>query len=300
MARLRHGESGTKAVQRIVGREAKKAMKDLAAAGPARDAAVHDARKRIKKARAALRLIRKPLGERRFRRENEALRDAARPLSEIRDAKILVEAFDALVADAGRRHRPRARHVRQMLVAHQSRVRRRVFGRTEPLRPAAEALESARKRAQGWSVGGRGWTALGAGLRRVYRAGRRVFVEAQREASDERLHEWRKQAKYLWHQLEILEPIAPSPIKALARQTHRLSDQLGHDHDLAVLKSRVSRSGARVPRTEVDALSRLIDRRREELRAEAIGLGARVYDERPRRFAQRLEARWYAWRARAG
>jgi hypothetical protein len=51
MARLRHGESGTKAVQRIVGREAKKALKDLTAAGPPRDAAVHDARKRIKRVR---------------------------------------------------------------------------------------------------------------------------------------------------------------------------------------------------------------------------------------------------------
>jgi CHAD domain-containing protein len=247
-----------------------------------------------------LRLIRKPLGERRFRRENEALRDAARPLSEIRDAKILVEAFDALVADAGRRRRPRARHVRQMLVAHQSRVRRRVFGRKEPLRPATEALESARKRAKRWSVGGRGWTALDSGLRRVYRAGRRIFAEARRHPSDERLHECRKQAKYLWHQLQILEPIAPSPIKALARQTHRLSDQLGQDHDLAVLKNQVRGSGARVPRTEVVAISRLIDRRREQLRAKAMGLGARVYDERPRRFTRRLEARWHAGRSGAG
>src|SRR5438093_8583918 len=299
MARLRRGESGTKGVQRIVGREAKKAVKELTVAGPPRDVAVHDARKRIKRARAALRLIRQPLGGRRFRRENEALRDAARPLSEIRDAKILVEAFDALVEDTARRNGARARHVRQMLVAHQSRVRKRVFGRKEPLEPVTKALRSARKRASGWSVGQRGWAALGSGLRRVYRAGRKLLAEVRSNPSDERLHEWRRQAKYLWHQLEMLEPIAPTRIKTLARRTHRLSDQLGQDHDLALLKNRVRRSGARVPRTEIDAISRLIDRRREELRAKAVGLGARVYDERPRRFSERLGTRWHAWRSRS-
>jgi CHAD domain-containing protein len=299
-ARLRRGEPGTKNIQRIVGREAKKARKDLEVGGQPGDARVHEARKRIKRARAALRLIRKPLGGRRFRRENEALRDAGRPLSEVRDAKILVEAFDALL-ESGRGHRrPGLRRVRQMLIAHQSSVRRRVYSRKEPLKPVTDALRSARKRAKAWHVGGDGWAALGPGLRRVYRAGRRVFAEVCREASDERLHELRKQAKYLWHQLEMLEPIAPSPIKVLARRTHRLSDQLGRDHDLAVLKNQVSRSGARVPRTEVEAISRLIDRRRAQLRAKAMGLGARVYEERPRRFTKRLEARWHTWRSEAG
>jgi CHAD domain-containing protein len=295
--RLTAGEPATKSVRRIVGREAKKALKDLASGATPRDASVHDARKRIKRARAALRLIRKPLGERRFRRANEALRDAARPLSEIRDAKILVEAFDALVE--GGRRRAGLRRVREALIAHQSSVRRRVFGRKETLKPTRDALRAAGERSRRWPVGRHGWAALGPGVRRVYRAGRKVFAAARRRPTDERLHEWRKQAKYLWHQLEILAPIAPTPMEALARQTHRLSDHLGEDHDLAVLRQRLRRPDARLPRAEVEAVSRLIDRRRGELRAKAMRLGTRVYRQRPRRFSKSLEARWRAWRARA-
>jgi CHAD domain-containing protein len=296
-ARLRKGQSGAKRIGQIVDREAGKALDEIEAARQPRDTAVHDARKRIKRARAALRLIREPLGERRFQRENTALRDAARPLSEIRDAKILVEAFDALVTPAARRKNNGLHRLRETLMAHQARVRRGVFGRKEPLAPTADALRSVRKRRHRWPLGRDGWSALGPGVQRVYRAGRKRFASARRQPSDERFHEWRKQAKYLWHQLEIMEPMAPAPLRRLGRQLHLLSDHLGDDHDLAVLKQRLARSRARVPRTAVRAVSRLIDNRRLELRAKALRLGERLYQPPPKHFARQLQCQWRAWRA---
>src|SRR5689334_2583821 len=53
------------------------------------DEAVHDARKKLKSARAGLRLLR-PLDEPLYRRENERLRDAGRRLSAVRDGKVLL------------------------------------------------------------------------------------------------------------------------------------------------------------------------------------------------------------------
>src|SRR6201999_1755839 len=53
--------------------------------GDALAEAIHGARKDLKKARAALRLVREELGEDIFKRENVALRDAARLLSASRD-----------------------------------------------------------------------------------------------------------------------------------------------------------------------------------------------------------------------
>lgn len=296
---LRSDEAGTKGVGRIVDREARKALRDIGAVPQPRDTAVHDARKRIKRARAALRLIREPLGERRFQRENTVLRDAARPLSEIRDAKILVEAFDGLVGTSARRRNNGLHTVREMLIANQARVRRRVYRRKDPLESTADALRSVRKRAHRWPVGRHGWSALGPGVRRVYRAGRKVFAEARRSPSDERLHEWRKQAKYLWHQIEMMEPIAPAQLHRLGRQLHRLSDHLGNDHDLAILKQRLARARARVPRTAVEAVSRLIERRRKELRAKALRLGEQLYRRRPRVFSRKLRDRWRTWRSRS-
>ena len=60
------------------------------------DSSIHSSRKKIKKARAILRLIRDELPVRTFRSENLLLRDAARPLNTVRDAKILMDALDRL------------------------------------------------------------------------------------------------------------------------------------------------------------------------------------------------------------
>ena len=58
--------------------------------------AVHDARKRIKKTRALLRLARPGLKKKAYRRRNRALRDAGRAMSGARDADVLAETVDVL------------------------------------------------------------------------------------------------------------------------------------------------------------------------------------------------------------
>jgi CHAD domain-containing protein len=73
---------------------------DLASGGQADDAeseAVHEVRKCFKKARAALRLARDDLGEDVYRQENACFRDAARPLTEVRDAEVMLETWDDLL-----------------------------------------------------------------------------------------------------------------------------------------------------------------------------------------------------------
>jgi hypothetical protein len=57
---------------------------------------VHAARKDVKRLRALLRLHRGALRNATYRRENHALRDAARELSALRDAHVLVQTVDAL------------------------------------------------------------------------------------------------------------------------------------------------------------------------------------------------------------
>src|SRR3954471_12662774 len=60
-----------------------------------RDETVHEVRKSLKRLRALLRLLRHALGPDEYRRENRALRDTARPLGEVRDAKVFVGAIEA-------------------------------------------------------------------------------------------------------------------------------------------------------------------------------------------------------------
>src|SRR5262245_7125172 len=58
---------------------------------------VHNARKQFKQLRGVLRMIRFGLGEKIYDRENTALRDAGRPLSEVRDADVMIETLDQLI-----------------------------------------------------------------------------------------------------------------------------------------------------------------------------------------------------------
>jgi len=60
------------------------------------DRAVHDARKALKKARAALRLLQDGMPQSTYRTENQGLRDAGRCLSQVRDAKSLLGALALL------------------------------------------------------------------------------------------------------------------------------------------------------------------------------------------------------------
>ena len=88
----------------------------------------------------------------------------------------------------------------------------------------------------------------------------------------------------------------------LADHAHDLSDHLGDDHDLALLREEVQRRReAFASPADQRHLLEEIDRRRGELQFAAISLGERIYAEKPKRFTKRLEKRWEALaRAQAG
>jgi hypothetical protein len=94
---LKADESVSKGIRRIARKEIEKAQQELAdPRETSTEEVVHGARKRFKRVRAVVRLVREGLGERRYRRENACFRDAARPLSEVRDAHALVQTLDRL------------------------------------------------------------------------------------------------------------------------------------------------------------------------------------------------------------
>jgi CHAD domain-containing protein len=120
---------------------------------------------------------------------------------------------------------------------------------------------------------------------------------AARKPSTENLHEWRKQAKYLWHDLQVLEPVWPGVMKELAEQAHDLTQLLGDDHDLAVLHETVATNREKAGTEDViEALFALIDRRRAELQREAFMLGKRLYLAKPGAFTDQIKGYWKVWR----
>jgi CHAD domain-containing protein len=272
--RLKKREPVPEGIARIArGRidHALEALKDASEEG------VHDARKDMKKLRALLRLVRGEIGEEVFRREADTFRDAARELSGVRDADVML----ATVADLEERYEAEVGPVRQAVEAH--RIRTTGGGRERAAQAATEILSEARGRVDDWPLERDGFAVFEDGLRRTYRRGRRDWRAAAEDPSSEHLHEWRKRVKDLWYQCSILERSWKPVMSALADEAHELSDRLGDDHDLAVL----SEFGA-------ESLEPLIARRREELRDEALIYGARLYADKPGAFVRRIESWWRA------
>ena len=69
------------------------------------DTPVHETRKHLKKARAALRLVRKEIGRGLFRQQDHCLRDVGRLISEIRDAEVRLQTVRQLQGIKQRRGR---------------------------------------------------------------------------------------------------------------------------------------------------------------------------------------------------
>ena len=295
---LQPGESLRKSVRRVVRDQIDAVLEELTGVhkGP-RDEVVHEARKSLKKLRAVLRLVRPAVGEKNYRRENTCFRDAARPLTEVRDAKILIETLDGLVKHFQEHIDGRAfSDVRKALQENLRSVRKRVLDEHNAFTVAAEVVRQARERVKSWTDVPNKWSAMGQGLENTYRQARAAF-EAAAAPTIETLHEWRKQAKYQRYQLEILRPIWPERLEELANEADRMGELLGDDHDLAVLRQMLSDDPDRFGEEgDREMLLALIDRRRTELEQEAMLLGGRFFQDRPRPFARRLKSYWKTWR----
>jgi CHAD domain-containing protein len=257
-------------------------------------AAVHEARKSVKKSRAVLRLVRPALDRGTYRRDNRALRDGARTVARVRDADVMVETVDEL----------RGRFVGQEPAAVFEALREALEQEARAARPGpnaelgadlVETLRTVAARVDGWPLDGADWRVAVKGARRAYARGRKAFAVADADPTSENLHEWRKRVKDLWYHERLLKPSWPGVLDAQADAAHDLSDVLGDDHDLAVLAERL-RDDA--PTADAGEVLELIDQRRSELLAQARSLGRRVYAEKPKAFARRLRRYLDAARAR--
>ena len=158
-------------------------------------------------------------------------------------------------------------------------------------------MRRARDRVARWPIREDGWQALRPGLRRIYRRGRADWRAAAANPSAARLHEWRKRSKDVRYVLELLECVWPKVMHAFAGSVDALTDRLGEDHDLALLRRfalDVCGNGG-----NLKTLLAVIDGSRRELQVASWTLAARIYAERPRRFSRRHAIYWRASRAEA-
>ena len=295
--RIKRKEATAQAVRRVTHECLAKALGELSQSGSLE--AIHAVRKEIKKLRAILRLVRDSIDRGSYCKASKALREAARHLGPARDAHVTLRAIKDLIDRFRGELPPRPfGHLVQALRLRCLKEEKRFRKQNASIR-AARNLKKASRRLKRISLREKGWPALGAGLSRSYRSGRKAYRRVVARTTPENLHEWRKRVKDLWYQLRLLCGIWPEELETRAKELKALSDYLGDDHDLVMLKDTVEELSSRHGQAnELKTLCGLAERCQGKLRRKAMAVGARFYLEKPADFCQRLAGYWVLWRKR--
>lgn len=287
---LRADETLGDGMRRIVCRQMEGAINSSKAKQNGKSSPVHETRKHLKKARAALRLVRGEIDRDVWKREDRCLAKVGQLISEVRDAEVRLQT------------------VRQL--REYARGKRRSFEETEELlafeldsfiaafsewpQEAEERLCRTLERIKEWPLDGLNCKRLRENVQGTYKRGRQVLKKAIKKTNTKNLHTFRKRAKELWYQLRLLRPLAPKVFRELNDELKTIGEYLGQVHDLAFVAQRLSsieparKQGQRI-------LNALIAARANELEFTAIALGERFYAERPRQFARRIAQYFSEW-----
>lgn len=276
-------KSAEKAVRRIARERLDAARALLADPAMPRDTLVHELRKNVKKTRALLRLVRPQFKG--YERENAALRDAARLISDLRDADVLAATFDNV---ASRVYLPP-----DALAALRARIvppHAEIADAEARLAAHAEAVAAVARRARDWKIPGAGFDALDAGLERSWTAARKAMNAAGTAPTGEALHLWRKRVKDHWYHARLLVRIWPEMMEHHIAAADTLGETLGEARDLAFLIEALE--------GDADATDLRARAAEEEARllADARTLGARFFSEKASGLAQRWRGWWDVWR----
>src|SRR5262249_22924272 len=158
-----------------------------------------------------------------YHAENTCFRDAGRPLTKVRDAQIFAATLGG-VAEHFQEHLD-GRSFVDVRKAQQETlrtVRQRVLDEQEAFCVVTATVRQARGRIKGWADVPNKWASVGDGLKGVHRRASHAFRDAAADPTVGKLHEWRKQAKCLRYQLQVLRPLWPERMEELADEADRM------------------------------------------------------------------------------
>lgn len=231
-----------------------------------------------------------------FRRENAALRSAARALASERDRQATCEALDKLLAhaecewgDSVSRLRT-LRQLRDTIV--DSHRQDSSAAHEDMLRHVTEELRTGLARLKHWTAAADDERIVISGFADSYRRARRALRAVLADPTGGRLHEWRKQIKYHRYQVRLFQHAWPAMLEVHCEELKRLTDLLGDDHDLVLVRQTLEEPAGKRRQEAIGELLELLERRRCELQAEAIPLGRLLFAEKPKRLTRRFKQYW--------
>jgi len=298
LMRFRRGETVTEAVDRVTREQFAIALGIATADTDNRARAVHSSRKAIKRLRSVLRLVRGVIAPDRYDRDNQMLKLIAAELGGVRDAWVMAETLNRIL--------PATDDTRESMAPLMTRLQRlfqietrEVLGNDAQVASIVEQLENVERRSRSWTVRAGSdlpllheFASIKPGLEQVYKRGRHGMKNAIESPTDTLLHNWRKRAKYLRHQIEALNVLHPESLGRSEAELEMLSDLLGDDHDLAVLTNRLEDDRSLGAGIDLDGVAHAITDRRSDLQKRAVDVGAVCYSASADEFLATIRAYW--------
>ena len=286
---LRHGQNLGDNLRRICRKQIDAAIAITSGAKKASDTPVHEVRKHLKKARAALRLVRKEVGRGLFREQDHCIRNVARLTSEIRDAEVRLQTVRQFQGISQRRGRGGYAKLEGMLMLE---LENFMAAFAEWQTQALPMLEKACAKIDCWPLAQFSCKQLRRAVQRSYKDARRALKAAAETRRPDDFHRFRTKAKRLGYELRIIRPINPVVLRNLSDDLRALGKLLGRAHDLSFLGDRLRGEDRQAAwEREGQKLLALIEVSQCDLQRGAAELAEHFFAERPRDFGARL-ANW--------
>jgi len=250
--------------------------------------AVHEVRKALKRWRALLRLLTRPLGEPADQMRSEA-RDLMRSLAGARDAQSALDALHDL-----RKTEP-ALSATSVKTVHDRMATIRDAAELKSVTPALRErlnryLDYATLSMERWPLNEIDFDTVADGLTATYRRTRQLIPENWTEADAEQLHTLRRRVVEHRHQMELVEHLWPRLGQVWAEEAQRLRDRLGACQDLVVLE-RLTAPHQALAHWRSRLTPAIAARRGSHLKT-AERLTGRLFAEKPKAFRRRIGALW--------
>jgi CHAD domain-containing protein len=278
---------GLAAAARSIIADGRRALTDPELSAPE---AVHEIRKALKRWRALLRLLGRPLGEQADQMRSEA-RELMRGIAGARDAQ---SALDAL-SDLRKADLPLSptsvETIRARLTEKRDAAEAKAFTKTMRDR-LSRYFDYATLSLERWPLKAIDFDTVTDGLTATYRRARQLLPDSWPDAEAEHLHDLRRRVVEHRHQMDLVEPLWPRLGKVWAEEAQRLRNRLGSCQDLAVLTELTVAHQLLAPWRS--RLAPLIAARRGAHLKTAQRVAGRLFAEKPKAFRQRIAALWSA------
>ena len=256
---------------------------------PARDTPVHETRKHLKRARAAMQLIRKEIGRGLYREQDRCLRDVGRLTSDIRDAEARLQTVRELKGITKRGRAAQYAHLETMLMLE---LENFVAAFAEWHMQALPLLERAQAAMDKWALDHFNGKQLRRAVQSSYKRAREALNRAIDDPTTGNFHKFRAKAKTLHFQLRIIRPVNPVVLQTLINDLRSLGNLLGRAHDLSFLGDRLRRESGKLQwQREGHELLAVVEVSQGDLQRGAAELAGHFFAERPRDFGSRV-ATW--------